>query len=117
MERCRETAFCLALWYAVLTVIIAVLLDGDQPISAFGVPFLVAANVALLFALVLIAWAGRLTDSNVVRGQLWRILPPTMRPRGEAGARIATCIARHAADVRQGSRRRLDRAVERRSCE
>ena len=88
MERCRETAFCLALWYAVLTVIIAVLAIALHDLER-SASLLVAANVALLFALVLIAWAGRLTDSNVVRGQLWRILPPTMRPRGEAGARIA----------------------------
>src|SRR5262245_26573593 len=88
MERCRETAICLTLWYAVLTVIIAVLAialhDLDRSAS-----LLVAANVALLFALVLMARAGRLTDRNVVRGEFWRTLAPQERPRGEAGARIA----------------------------
>jgi hypothetical protein len=88
MERCRETAICLTLWYAVLTVIIAVLAialhDLDRSAS-----LLVAANVALLFALVLMARAGRLTDRNVMRGQFWRTLAPQERPRGEAGARIA----------------------------
>ena len=88
MERCRETAFCLTLWYAVLTVIVALLAialhDLDRSAS-----LLVAANIALLFALVLMARAGRLTDRNVMRGQFWRTLSPRERPRGEAGARIA----------------------------
>jgi len=88
MERCRETAFCLTLWYAVLTLILAVLAialhDLDRSAS-----LLVAANVALLFAFVLTARAERLTDANIVRGQFWRTLPPRERPHGEAGARIA----------------------------
>jgi hypothetical protein len=88
MDRCRETAFCVTLWYAVLTVIVAALAialhDLDRPAA-----LLVAANVALLFALVLIVRAGRLTDINITRGQFWRALPARQRPRGEAGARIA----------------------------
>jgi hypothetical protein len=88
MERCRETAFCLTLWYAVLTVIVAVLAivlhDLDRSAS-----LLAAANVALMFALVLMARAGRLTDVNVARGQFWRTLPASERPRGEAGRRMA----------------------------
>jgi len=88
MERCRETAFCLTLWYVILTVIVAVLAialhDLDRSAS-----LLAAANVALMFALVLMARAGRLTDANVARGQFWRTLSPRERPRGEAGARIA----------------------------
>ena len=88
MERCRETAFCLTLWYVILTVIVAVLAIAlhDLGLSA---SLLVAANIALLFALVLTARAGRLTDSNVVRGQFWRTLSLRERPPGEAGARIA----------------------------
>jgi hypothetical protein len=88
MERCRETAFCLTLWYAVLTVIVAVLAialhDLDRSAS-----LLAAANVALMFALVLMARAGRLTEVNVARGQFWRTLPARERPRGEAGLRMA----------------------------
>jgi hypothetical protein len=88
MERCRETAFCLTLWHAILTVIVAllaiVLHDLDRPAA-----LLVAANVALLFALVLMARAARLTDINVVRGQFWRSLPARERPRGETGRRMA----------------------------
>ena len=88
MERCRETAFCLTLWYAVLTVIIAVLAIALHDLDR-SAALLVAANVALLFALVLMARAGRLTDINVMRGQFWRTLPASERPHGEAGARIA----------------------------
>ena len=88
MERCRETAFCLTLWYALLTALVAVLTivlhDLDRPSA-----LLVAANVALLFALVLMARARRLTDVSILRGQFWRTLSPRERPRGEAGARIA----------------------------
>jgi len=90
MERCRETAFCLTLWYAVLTALVTVLAvvlhDLDCPSA-----LLVAANAALLFALVLMARAGRLTDISIVRGQFWHTLPARERPRGEAGARIARC--------------------------
>ena len=88
MERCRETAFCLTLWYAFLTALVAVLAialqDLDRPSA-----LLVAANVALLFALVLMARAGRLTDVSILRGQFWRTLSPRERLPGEAGARIA----------------------------
>ena len=88
MERCRETAFCLTLWYAVLTVIVAVLAIALHDLDR-SAALLVAANVALLFALVLTARAGRLTDSNVVRGQFWRTLSPRERPPGETGRRMA----------------------------
>lgn len=88
MDSCRETAFCLTLWYAVLTVIVALLVialnDLDRSASV-----LVAANVALLFALALIVGARRLTDLNIVRGQFWHALPSRERPHGQAGARIA----------------------------
>jgi hypothetical protein len=88
MDRCRETAFCLTLWYAFLTVLVSVLAivltDLDAPTA-----LLAAANVALLFALVLMARAARLTDINITRGQFWRTLPPQERPRGAAGAQLA----------------------------
>jgi hypothetical protein len=88
MDSCRETAFCLTLWYAFLTLLAAVLLivlnDLDAPTA-----LLAAANVALLFALVLMARAGRLTERSVVRGQFWRTLPERQRPAGEAGVRLA----------------------------
>src|ERR1041384_2021524 len=88
MERCRETAFCLTLWYAILTVIVAALAIALRDLDR-SASLLVAANVALLFALVLIVRAQRLTDVKVVRGQFWRALPPRERPCDEAGVRIA----------------------------
>ena len=88
MERCRETAFCLTLWYAFLTVLVGVLAIALYDL-AIPTALLAAANVALLFALVLMARAGRLTEINITRGQFWRTLPPKERPRGKAGAQIA----------------------------
>jgi len=88
MERCRETAFCLTLWYAVLTIVVGVLAIALHDLDR-STALLVAANFALLFALVLMARAARLTDISILRGEFWRILPPSERPRGEAGAQIA----------------------------
>jgi hypothetical protein len=88
MDRYREAAFCVTLWFAVLTVIVAVLAITLNDLD-HSVALLVAANVALLFAFVLMVRAARLTDSNIRRGQFWRALPAEERPRGEAGARVA----------------------------
>src|ERR1044072_983459 len=88
MEPFRETAFCLTLWHAFLTLIVAVLAialsDLDAPTA-----LLAAANVALLFAVALMARAGRLTETNITRGQYWRTLPKQKRPAGQGGARLA----------------------------
>ena len=88
MEPLRETAFYLTLWHAFLTGLVAVLLivlNDFEPATAL----LIAANVALLFALTLMARAGRLTERNVARGQFWRTVPARTRPAGEAGLRLA----------------------------
>src|SRR5207249_4577439 len=50
---------------------------------------LIAANSALLFALVLMVLLGRLNDGRITRGQFWRALPAEKRPSGEAGRRLA----------------------------
>jgi len=88
MDSLRETAFCLTLWHAFLTLIIAglaiALSDLDAPTA-----LLAAANIALLFALALMARAGRLTETNITRGQYWRTLPKQKRPAGAGGARLA----------------------------
>ena len=88
MDSFRETAFCLTLWHAFLTLIVALLAialsDLDAPTA-----LLAAANVALLFALALMARAGRLTETNITRGQYWRTLPKQKRPAGQGGARLA----------------------------
>lgn len=95
MERYRETAFCLTLWYAFLTVLVGVLVIALYDL-AIPTALLAAANVALLFALVLMARAGRLTEINITRGQFWHTLPVKERPRGEGGARIARRALRDA---------------------
>ena len=88
MDSFRETAFCLTLWHGLLTLVVTVLAialhDLDAPAA-----LLAAATVALLFALVLMVRAGRLTEHSVTRGHFWRAVPPRKRPPGEAGARLA----------------------------
>jgi hypothetical protein len=88
MEPFRETAFCLTLWHAFLTVLVAVLVIA---LSGLDTPtaLLAAANIALLFAFALMARAGRSTEANITRGQYWRTLPKQKRPAGEGGARLA----------------------------
>ena len=88
MDSFRETAFCLTLWHALLTVLVAVLAIALNDLNA-PAALLVAATVALLFALVLMVRAGRLTERNVTRGRFWRTVPPRKRPPGQAGARVA----------------------------
>lgn len=88
MESFRETAFCLTLWQALLTLLVTVLAVS---LNGLGLPaaLLAAATVALLFALVLMVRASRLTERTVTRGQFWRTVPPRKRLPGEAGARLA----------------------------
>jgi hypothetical protein len=88
MESYRETAFCLALWYAVLATLAAlplIVLHDTDPATAL----LIAANAALLFAVLLIAAVNHLTDRRIERGQFWRTLPPNKRAAGDAGLRMA----------------------------
>src|SRR5262245_47767240 len=88
MDNYRETAFCLTLWYAVLATIVAILLIALNDVGlASGL--LIAANLALLFALALMILSGRLTDGRIKRGQFWRTLPPRQRAAGEGGLRMA----------------------------
>jgi len=93
MDSFRETAFCLTLWYALLTLLVAVLAIALYVLDALTA-LLAAATVALLFALVLMARAARLTEHTVTRGQFWRTVPPRNRPPGEAGARLASRVLR-----------------------
>jgi uncharacterized membrane protein len=93
MDSFRETAFCLTLWQGLLTLLVTVLAIALNDLHA-PAALLVAATVALLFALVLMARASRLTERNVTRGQFWRTVPPRNRPPGEAGARLASRVLR-----------------------
>jgi hypothetical protein len=87
MDTFRATAFYLALWYAVLAALGAVLLivlNDVEPATGF----LIAANAALLFALVLIVAVARLTR-RITRWPFWRTLPAEQRPVCEAGLQVA----------------------------
>jgi hypothetical protein len=88
MDSIRDTAFGLLIWYAFLAALCGVLLialnDLDAPAA-----MLAAANVALLFAVGLIAKAYALSEHTIMRGQFWRALPARERPRGEGGRRVA----------------------------
>jgi hypothetical protein len=84
MDSHRDTAFYLAVWYACLAALGAVLLIALNDVEP-ATGFLIAANAALLFALFLIALTGR----HITRGQFWRTLPPQARSPGEAGQRMA----------------------------
>lgn len=88
MDSYRDTAFYLAVWYAVLTALGAILLISLNDV-ALATGLLIGAKFALLFALILMAWIGSLTDRRILRGQFWRTLPPQKRAAGEAGLRMA----------------------------
>jgi hypothetical protein len=88
MDTFRATAFYLALWYAILAALGAVLLIALNDVEP-ATGFLIAANVALLFAFGLMAAVGRLSGAGITRGQFWRALPAEKRPVGEAGLRLA----------------------------
>jgi hypothetical protein len=88
MEKIRETAFYLTVWHAFLATLVAVLLIVVNDFES-TTALLIAANLTLLFALVLVARATGLTEQRIVRGQLWRTVPPKQRPAGEAGLRMA----------------------------
>jgi hypothetical protein len=88
MDGYRATAFYLAVWYAFLAtlgVVLLIALNDVGPASAF----LIAANSALLFALLLMLLVARLNDRRITRGQFWRTLPPRTRPSDDAGRLMA----------------------------
>jgi len=87
MDAFRDTAFGLSIWYAFLATLAAVLLVVLNDVEA-STAFLVGANVALIFALVLIAKVHSLSDGAVLQ-RLWRSLPAHARPRGDTGQRMA----------------------------
>jgi drug/metabolite transporter (DMT)-like permease len=88
MADLRKTAFYLTLWYAVLTAIVSVLLIALHDLG-LATSLLAAASFTLLFALVLMARAGRLTEQRIARSQFWRTLPPRKRVTGEANLTLA----------------------------
>src|SRR5262245_40827256 len=87
MDAFRSTARCLALWYAILAGLGAVLLIALNDVGP-AAGLMIAANIALLFALALIAAVNRFTR-DITRGPFWRALPPARRPTCDAGLRLA----------------------------
>jgi prepilin signal peptidase PulO-like enzyme (type II secretory pathway) len=88
MDDFRSTAFYLTLWYAVLTAIVSILLIALHDLGLASA-LLAAATLALLFALVLMARAERLTEKGMRRSQFWRTLSPQKRPTGEGALKLA----------------------------
>jgi hypothetical protein len=91
MDDIRSTAFALTIFHAFLAALSTTLLIVLHDFSA-ETSFLIAANCALLFSLLLIARAGRLTDEQIIRGTFWRTVPVKHRPAGASGLRIARTI-------------------------
>jgi hypothetical protein len=88
MDRYRETAFYVTGWHAFLgafTALIAIVLDDPD----FATALLIAANVAIVFALLLVARTNGLTLQRVTRGLFWQALPPKERPAGRIGIEMA----------------------------
>jgi len=88
MDTFRDTAFYLMVWQTFLAILAAVLfivLNDIEPATAL----LIAANLALVFALILIIRANRLDERGVVRTEFWCAVPARCRPPGEVGRRMA----------------------------
>jgi hypothetical protein len=88
MDNFRNTAFYLMVWQtflAILTSVLFIVLNDVEPSTAL----LVAANLALVFALVLMIRANRLDEARVVRTEFWCAVPMRCRPPGEVGRRMA----------------------------
>jgi hypothetical protein len=88
MDSFRDTAFYLMVWQTFLAILATLLLIALNDIEP-AIALLIAANLALLFALVLMIRANRLDEQRIVRTAFWRTIPARQRPRGEAGLRLA----------------------------
>ena len=88
MDRFRDTALGLSLWYAFLALLGGLLLIILNHLDVRA-SLLAGANIALLFALALIVKSRRLSEQSIVGGEFWRALPPPERPRSEVGRRMA----------------------------
>ena len=88
MDSFRDTAFYLMVWQtflAILATILLIALNDIEPATAL----LIAANFALLFSAALMIRTSRLDDQRIMRTAFWRTVPARLRPRGEAGLRLA----------------------------
>jgi uncharacterized membrane protein len=81
MDTFRDTAFYLMVWQTFLAILAALLfiaLNDIEPATAL----LIAANIALLFSLVLVIRTNRLDERRIVRSWFWRTVPARQRPPG-----------------------------------
>jgi hypothetical protein len=88
MDSIRDTAFYLMVWQtflAILATLLLIALNDIEPATAL----LIAANLALLFSLVLMIRTNQLDEQRIVRTAFWRTIPARQRPCGEAGLRLA----------------------------
>lgn len=83
-----EKAFYLLVWRAILAALIAVVLMATRSFELTAA-LLIGANIALLFALSLIAWKSQLDEAHIARTEAWRALRPGERPAGQGGRRWA----------------------------
>ena len=88
MGQFRQMLFYLLLWRAILVALVALVLAATRCLE-LRAALLTAANVALLFSLGLIVWAGLLGADRIVWTKAWRSLRPDERPAGVAGRTIA----------------------------
>jgi hypothetical protein len=91
MDNFRATAIYLTFWYAFLALLSALLVIALNDLDARAA-LLAAADVALLFALGLIVKSRGLSEHSIMRGEFWRALPASERPRGERGRRMAYSV-------------------------
>lgn len=88
MNSFNENAFYLLVWRTILVTLIGVILLLTHPLE-LGMALLAAGNISLLFSIVLITCAARLTEDRIAHSDAWRLLPPTERPFGPGGRRWA----------------------------
>jgi len=65
MHPFSEKAFYLLVWRAILATIITVVLMVTRSFE-LAAAFLIGANVALLFSVVVISWKTQLAEANIV---------------------------------------------------
>lgn len=93
MESFQQNAFYLLVWRALATTLVAIVLMATRSFD-LRVALLIGADVALLFALMLIVSLECLTDERIVWTEAWRMLKLEQQPAGVAGRRCARDILR-----------------------
>jgi hypothetical protein len=84
----QQNAFYLLAWRALATALVAIVLMATRSFD-LRIAFLIGADVALLFALMLIVSLERLSDERIVSTEAWRMLKLEQQPAGMAGRKFA----------------------------